>query len=72
MIQRISMIPMCYMIQREFQLEVWTFIIQKSTVIPPSLMVLFALVNNDYCLDSNYDCRPNKMIKASASSDLQF
>ena len=25
------------------QLEVWTLIIQKSTVIPPSLMVLFFL-----------------------------
>ena len=25
------------------QLEVWTLIIQKSTVIPPSLMVLFEL-----------------------------
>ena len=29
------------MMQREFQLEVWALIIQKSTVIPPSLMVLF-------------------------------
>ena len=29
------------MIQREFQLEVWTLMIQKSMVIPPSPMVLF-------------------------------
>ena len=29
------------MIQGEFKLEVWTLIIEKSTVIPPSLMVLF-------------------------------
>ena len=28
------------------QLEVWTLIIQNSTVIPPSLMVLFSVVNN--------------------------
>ena len=28
------------------QLEVWTLIIQKSTVIPPSLMVLYDLVTN--------------------------
>ena len=27
--------------QREFQLKVWTLIIQMSTVIPPSSMVLF-------------------------------
>ena len=27
------------------QLEVWTLIIQKSTVIPPSLMVLFRLLS---------------------------
>ena len=40
------------MIQREFKLEVWTWIIQKSTVIPPSLMVLlYQLVCNLYkCL----------------------
>ena len=41
MIQRNSMIPRSLMIQREFQLEVWTLIIQKYTVIPPSSMVLF-------------------------------
>ena len=29
------------MIQGELKLEVWTLIIEKSTVIPPSLMVLF-------------------------------
>ena len=28
------------MIQGELKLEVWTLIIEKSTVIPPSLMVL--------------------------------
>ena len=28
------------------KLEVWTLIIQYSTVIPPSLMVLFSVVNN--------------------------
>ena len=28
------------------RLEVWTLIIQNSTVIPPSLMVLFSVVNN--------------------------
>ena len=31
------------MIQREFQLVVWTLIIQKSTVIPPSLTVVFTV-----------------------------
>ena len=31
------------MIYRKFLLEEWTLIIQKSTVIPPSLMVLFLL-----------------------------
>ena len=31
------------MIQGELKLEVWTLIIEKSTVIPPSLMVLFFL-----------------------------
>ena len=31
------------MIRREFQLEVWTLIIQKSTVIPLSPMVLLSL-----------------------------
>ena len=41
MIQRNSMIPRYLMIQRKFQLEVWTLIIQNSTVIPPSSMVLF-------------------------------
>ena len=35
------MIPRYLMIQKEFQLEVWTLIIQKSTTIPPSSMVLF-------------------------------
>ena len=29
------------MIRREFQLEVWTWMIQKSMVIPPSTMVLY-------------------------------
>ena len=43
-----SMIPRPLMIQGELKLEVWTLIIEKSTVIPPSLMVLFssALVLN--------------------------
>ena len=31
----------CGWYQVEFQLKVWILIIQKSTVIPPSLMVLF-------------------------------
>ena len=35
--------PRYLMIQREFQFEVWTLIIQKSTVIPPSSMVLLLL-----------------------------
>ena len=43
-IQRNFMIPRYLMIQREFQLEVWTLIIQKSTVIPSSSMVLFTLL----------------------------
>ena len=34
MIQMNSMIPKSSKIQREFQLEVWTMIIQKSTCIP--------------------------------------
>ena len=38
------MIPRPLMIQGEFKLEVWTLIIEKSTVIPPSLMVLFLYV----------------------------
>ena len=33
--------PRYSMIQREFQLEEWTLIIQKSTVMPPSSMVFF-------------------------------
>ena len=37
------------MIQRELQLEVWTLIIQKSTVIPPYSMVLF-LVKIDFLI----------------------
>ena len=37
------MIPRYSKIQREFQLEVWTLIIQKSTMIPPSSMVLFTV-----------------------------
>ena len=41
MIQRNSMIPRYSMIQREFRLEVWTLIILKSMITPPSLMVLF-------------------------------
>ena len=42
---RYSMIPGIYsMIKRKYQLEEWTLIIQKSTVIPPSAMVLFELV----------------------------
>ena len=42
-IQGILMITKSSMIQREFQLEVWvwTLIIQKSTVIPQSSMVLY-------------------------------
>ena len=39
--QRNSMIFMYSMIQREFQSEVWTLINQKSTVTPPSSMILF-------------------------------
>ena len=35
------MIPRYLMIQREFQLEVWPFIIHKPKVIPPSWMVRF-------------------------------
>ena len=42
MIQRNSIIPKSSMIQREFQLEVWTLTTQKSTVIPPSCTVLFS------------------------------
>ena len=38
------MIPRHSMIQTEFQLEIWTFIIQKSMVIPPSSLVLFLLI----------------------------
>ena len=46
------MIPRYLMIQKEFQLEVAALIIQKSTVIPPSSMVLlYQLVCNLYkCL----------------------
>ena len=40
---RYSMIPGIPW-SRKFQLEEWTLIIQKSTVIPPSPMVLFELV----------------------------
>ena len=43
MIQWNSMIPKYLMIQWDNPLEVWTLIIQKSTVIPPSSMVLFNL-----------------------------
>ena len=52
MIQRNSLIPRYLMIQKEFQLEVGALIIQKSTVIPPSSMVLlYQLVCNLYkCL----------------------
>ena len=35
-----SMIPQLF----DDQLEVWTLIIQKSTVIPPSLMFLFDVI----------------------------
>ena len=42
MIQRNSMISWYPLIQREFQLEVWTLIIQESTVIPSSSMVLLS------------------------------
>ena len=43
------MIPRYLMIQKEFQLEVGALIIQKSTVIPPSL--LYQVVCNLYkCL----------------------
>ena len=38
------------MIQREFQLEVWTSLIQKSTVIPPSSMVLFRICLLSLCI----------------------
>ena len=38
MIPRYLMIP-----SYDDQLEVWTLIIEKSTVIPPSLMVLFLI-----------------------------
>ena len=41
-IQNNSMILKSSMIQREFQLDAWTLIIQKFTVIPPSSMVLFS------------------------------
>ena len=37
------------------QLEVWTFIIEKSTVIPPSLMVLFCHVQKEPIC--TYKCR---------------
>ena len=45
------------MVQSRFRLEVWTLINQKSTVIPPSLIVLFLLgLLNPFqmalCLDS--------------------
>ena len=42
-IQGILMITKSSMIQREFQLEVWALIIQSSTVIPPSLIILFLM-----------------------------
>ena len=35
------MIPNSSMIQNEFQLGVWTLIILKCTVIPPSSMVMY-------------------------------
>ena len=38
---KILMIPKSLMTQQEFQLEEWTSIIQKFTVIPPSSMDLF-------------------------------
>ena len=40
MIQRNLMITRYLMIQREFQLEVWTWIIQRSRVIPSSSIVI--------------------------------
>ena len=41
MIQKNLMIPNSSMIQKEFQLVVWTLIILKSTVIPLSSMVMY-------------------------------
>ena len=41
MIQKILMIPNSSIIQNEFQLVVWTLIILKSAVIPPSSMVMY-------------------------------
>ena len=43
------MTPNYLMIQSEFQLGIWTLVIQKSTVIPPYSMVLFSL--NSFYLD---------------------
>ena len=42
------MIPKSSMIQREFQLKVWTSIIQKPTAIPPSSMALLTLLRSHY------------------------
>ena len=58
-IQNNLMILKSSMIQREFQLDAWTLIIQKFTVIPPSSMVLLfssfsRLCQFYHCCDCNY------------------
>ena len=55
------MIPKSSMIQRKFELEAWTLIIQKSMLIPPSSIVLlfWGLAGHEYILGGGWDslCR---------------
>ena len=57
------------------QLEVWSLIIQKSTVIPPSLMVLFAQKPISVLSPFLQSCgghNENSVISLSSVNSLQF
>ena len=52
MIQNYLIIPKCLKIQGQIQMEVWTLIIQKTSVTHPSEMVLFFYKNQNLVLNN--------------------